>query len=233
MSVKKTREEFIDQANKVHNFKYNYNKVIYSGNRVKIKIICNNGHEFEQTPNGHLLQKQGCPFCAGLSKLTTNSFIEKAKKIHKNKYDYSLTNYINATSKVKIICPEHGEFLQVARNHTNSKQGCPTCGKAINGWTKSNFINICTKNNNGLGILYVIKCFNQNEEFYKIGITSKSIKERYNTAHRMPYQYEIIQEITDIANNVYCLEKILCKIYCNYKYNPIIFFDGFTECFKI
>ena len=65
-------------------------------------------------------------------KLTKEEFIERARKVHGDKYDYSKVNYINAKTKVCIICPEHGEFWQKANNHISSKQGCPECGKIKN-----------------------------------------------------------------------------------------------------
>ncbi len=147
MSKKKTKEEFEKQANQIHNHRYNYSKVNYISNRVKVKIICENNHEFEQTPNAHLLLKQGCPYCSKRVKHTNESFIEKAKNVHGDKYDYTLLKYINAKTKVKIICSIHGVFEQIARNHINSKQGCTECGKEVNGWSKQNFKNLCIKNN--------------------------------------------------------------------------------------
>ena len=59
-------------------------------------------------------------------RLTTKEFIEESKKIHKNKYDYSLTVYVNNKTKVKIICPEHGVFEQRVDLHKNGS-GCPKC----------------------------------------------------------------------------------------------------------
>lgn len=60
-------------------------------------------------------------------KLTTEQFIEKAKTIHGNKYDYTLTSFINSKTKVKIICPIHGEFEQYHDKHL-SRKGCAKCG---------------------------------------------------------------------------------------------------------
>lgn len=57
---------------------------------------------------------------------TTENFIEKAKQIHGNKYDYSLVEYKNNKTKVKIICPIHGVFEQTPNCHL-SLQGCPKC----------------------------------------------------------------------------------------------------------
>jgi len=63
-------------------------------------------------------------------KLTTKSFIKKANKIHGDKYDYSLVNYITNKLKVIIICPEHGEFEQPPHGHLKG-YGCYECGKKI------------------------------------------------------------------------------------------------------
>ena len=58
----------------------------------------------------------------------TDEFIEKSKQIHGDKFDYSKVSYKNNNTKVKIICPKHGEFEQIPRSHT-SGIGCPMCGK--------------------------------------------------------------------------------------------------------
>lgn len=60
-------------------------------------------------------------------KVTTNSFIERARMIHNNKYDYSKVEYINCFTPVCIICPIHGEFWQKPSYHL-SNNGCPKCG---------------------------------------------------------------------------------------------------------
>ena len=66
--------------------------------------------------------------------MTTKKFIEKAKKIHGDIYDYSLVNYVNCNTKVKIICPKHGIFMQTPLHHL-SGEGCPNC-KASSGERK-------------------------------------------------------------------------------------------------
>lgn len=63
-------------------------------------------------------------------KLTTEEFIERANKVHNRKYDYSKAVYVNDSTNVYIICPEHGCFLQKPANHIWLKHGCPIC--AIN-----------------------------------------------------------------------------------------------------
>lgn len=61
-------------------------------------------------------------------KMTKGEFVSVATNIHKNKYDYSLVEYINSVTKVKIICPSHGVFYQTPVAHIHQKQGCPNCG---------------------------------------------------------------------------------------------------------
>ena len=121
-----TTEEFIKKAMEIHGDKYDYSKVIYKNNKEKICIICPEHGEFWQTPYKHIGAKQGCPLCSKYHKLTKEEFIERAKKIHGNRFDYSKVNYINDSTKICIICPEHGEFWQTPHNHLNGK-GCNKC----------------------------------------------------------------------------------------------------------
>ena len=124
-SRKVTTEEFIKKARKVHGDKYDYSKVDYVNNNTKVTIICPTHGEFEQKPSGHLTGR-GCPYCSGKKKLTTEEFIEKARKVHGDKYDYSKVNYVDSNTKVTIICPTHGEFEQIPYLHY-SGGGCPSC----------------------------------------------------------------------------------------------------------
>lgn len=129
-SSRKTTEQFIADAIKVHGNKYDYSKVEYKGNKIKVCIICPEHGEFWQTPNKHLLGR-GCPRCAdisnGLSKrLTTEQFINRSVKRHNNKYDYSKVEYKTYDDPVCIICPEHGEFWQIPDVHIHG-HGCPRC----------------------------------------------------------------------------------------------------------
>lgn len=61
--------------------------------------------------------------------MTTNGFIEKVKVVHNNLYDYSLVNYVDSKTKVKIICKKHGVFEQLSGNHLFGR-GCPGCNKS-------------------------------------------------------------------------------------------------------
>ncbi len=118
-------EKFIIKAKGIHSNKYDYSLVNYVKNNIKIKIICPEHGVFEQLPYAHL-NGSGCPYCAGKN-FSTEEMIEKFKKVHQDKYDYSKFTYVNNYTKGIIICPEHGEFLQTPNNHKNGN-GCPQCG---------------------------------------------------------------------------------------------------------
>ena len=129
MSRKLTKEEFIKRAIEKHGDKYDYSKVDYNSNKEKVCIICKeDGHgEFYQSPSDHF-KGRGCPKCSGKIKLTKSEFVERAKKVHGEKYDYSKVSYKNNSTKVCIICKEseHGEFYQRPVDHIKGN-GCPKC----------------------------------------------------------------------------------------------------------
>ena len=118
-------EDFIKKARKIHGNKYDYSKVQYINSSTKVCIICSEHGEFWQIPSSHL-QGVGCPKCSCNQKSGTDEFIAKSKKVHGNKYDYSKVEYVNNSTKVCIVCPEHGEFWQRPNNHLRG-DGCPEC----------------------------------------------------------------------------------------------------------
>lgn len=122
-----TREEFIEKAREVHDNKYDYSKVNYEGMEKNVTIVCPKHGEFLQTPTNHL-QGKGCSKCSGKYKPTTDEFIERARKVHDNKYNYSKIDYKGMKTKVIITCPIHGDFSQTPDNHLKTK-GCPKCNK--------------------------------------------------------------------------------------------------------
>lgn len=126
MGRRRTFEEFYELANKIHNNKYEYDEKSFNEKGEKIKIFCKKHGWFVQTKSNHLKGK-GCSKCYGNCKLTNETFIERAKLIHGDKYDYSKVNYIDYETSVCIICPIHGEFLQTPENHLHNKQECPQC----------------------------------------------------------------------------------------------------------
>ena len=125
MNKKKSNDEFIREVQLIHHNRYDYSKLEYVNNKTKVCIICPDHGEFWQIPSDHLNGK-GCPQCAGNVRYNKDTFVDKAKIIHNDRYDYSKVEYVNAHTKVCIICPEHGEFWQTPNNHLNGN-GCPLC----------------------------------------------------------------------------------------------------------
>jgi len=129
-TVKATKEQFIEKANKSHNNRYDYSEVIYVESFTKVKINCKIHGAFYQIPTNHITRKRGCPKCKGGVVLTQEEFLEKAKQIHKNRYNYDKVIYKNSISKVEIICSLHGSFKQTPNHHLGGGN-CSKCSHII------------------------------------------------------------------------------------------------------
>lgn len=128
--IKYSLNEFIEKANKIHNYFYSYSKVEYINSDTEIIITCPVHGDFYQKPSTHL-KGSGCQKCAIeksklKNSLNNHEFIEKSKSVHGDKYDYSKVVYINTDTIVDIICPDHGVFSQKPRVHI-AGFGCPKC----------------------------------------------------------------------------------------------------------
>ena len=71
MPKRKTAEDFISTSISIHNFTYDYSKVIYKNNKTKVEIICRQHGVFFQTPNDHI-GGHGCRKCSEESTLNYN-----------------------------------------------------------------------------------------------------------------------------------------------------------------
>lgn len=241
--MEKHIKEFIEKANNIYNNKYDYSKCYFSNQKETITIICPMHGEFSiKRANNHIAPSklQECPKCtkyaSDITKKDNEYFIEKAKSIHKDKYDYSLVDYKGTHDKVKIICSEHGVFEQTPSNHY--KYGCKSCGRIIaankskgktSHFTSEGFTTIAKGRD---CYFYILECWNDEEQFYKFGITSLSVKERYNKKSAMPYNYKIIQEEKGTPDEVWKKEQEYKKK-LDIIYKPKIKFNGSeTECFN-
>lgn len=135
MPKKVTLERVVEDFCKVHNNFYDYSLAKYENYKSKIEIICPKHGVFKQRLYNHL-HGQGCPFCGSEKankkrKLGLKIFIKKSKYVHNNLYDYSLVEYKNARTKVKIICPKHGVYEKTPDNHIRLTSGCPNCRYSI------------------------------------------------------------------------------------------------------
>ena len=117
---------FINKASTIHDNTYDYSKVNYINANTPVIIVCKEHGDFNQIPDFHINRKCGCPKCCISYKKNTLEFIEKANKIHNNKYNYSKVHYVNNKNQIIIICKKHGEFIQQPYVHL-LKHGCPSC----------------------------------------------------------------------------------------------------------
>ena len=130
------KAKFIEKAKNRHGDKYDYSKVEYINSTAKVCIICKEHGEFWQTPQGHV-RGQGCPKCANIKRGDTfrsdgDTFVKRATVLHDGKYIYDKDSYINAMTKVPILCLKHGTFWMTPMNHLLG-QGCPKCnGRGLN-----------------------------------------------------------------------------------------------------
>lgn len=289
MVKRKTTEEFIQQAIALHGYKYNYSLVEYKHCESKVTIICPVHGSFSQSPRSHLQGKgQGCIKCGGREKKTTKSFVQQAIAIYGDTYDYSLVEYVNDKTKIKIACRTHGIFEQLPNNHLRVG-GCAKCGADRRGFkcrtTKSSFVEqarfihgntygyslveyvnartavsiICPKHNlfsqtpethlKGSGcpncaeygfnpsksaIIYLLKFQTDIASFWKIGITNRTVQERFriDDTSRIVAGYQWECEGSKARE----IEQEILRKYRRYQLNclfPLLSYGGDTECFNL
>ena len=127
----------IERAKLIHKDKYDYSQAEVITMTTPIEIYCNVHKKiFLQSPKVHL-RGSGCPDCGKITRgknrrMNTEQFIEKAREIHGDLYDYSDTIYVLSCSQVTIICRKHGPFSQKPNGHLNNKSGCRKCANEYN-----------------------------------------------------------------------------------------------------
>lgn len=171
MPITYNNQIFKDISNKIHNFKYDYSSVNYINNYTNVKITCPIHGDFLQRPQIHMIGS-GCKECSkeirsSIFSMGKETFIQLSNKIHNNKYDYTLVEYINQRKKVKIICPIHGIFEQSPRSHYNNMSGCPYC----DGSYKSNTIEFIEKSKKIHGDTYLYNNVDYKTAIQKVSIT--------------------------------------------------------------
>ena len=128
---------------KTHGDKYDYSLVDKASPGDTVTIICDVHGEFTKSCQSHSTGS-GCRKCSiSVAQATKgkDTFIAKCVKSHGDRYDYSLVKYINAYTKVRIICKDHGEFEQLPFNHVR-KRGCRKCSNIL---SKPEVVAACAK----------------------------------------------------------------------------------------
>ena len=119
-------EIFIKNAKIIHGDTYDYSKTSYIDSKKDIIIICKIHKEYTQRPNNHLYGA-GCSKCSGVYRQSKEEFIQKAKELYGDLYDYSNSEYTNIDTNLIILCKIHGNFIKTPYHHINRKQGCTKC----------------------------------------------------------------------------------------------------------
>lgn len=129
-----TTVDFIAHARSIHGDLYDYSLTNYVNCRTKVIIVCAVHGAFRQKADTHICGR-GCPKCGGRMRISHAEFLQRAKALHGDFYDYSQFHYVNCRSKGLIGCPIHGYFEQIAASHIIKGNGCKEC--ATDGLVKS------------------------------------------------------------------------------------------------
>lgn len=231
MSRKLTKEEFVRRAIEVHGNKYSYDNVVYEKMLSKVEITCTQHGNFYQTPADHLWS-HGCPKCkADKASCNLDEIKQLFTEVHGSKYQYDFTTYTRNSLKMRMLCPDHGEFWQKPELHKNGS-GCKIC-TASGGPGK-----YCEKIflrkpelKDKAGTLYHIKLHDDNGTiYYKIGITMSLQTRFYNYIKNN--NGEILWTHNDTLYNCFLREQLLITQNTEFKYIPQnLKVGGKHECF--
>lgn len=240
LSDTEKRNLILQQLINVHGDKYDYSKLEYAKGNGKVTVICKVHGEFV-TALKHHKSGSGCPKCAKLNsgasqRKSKETYLKQLINLYGDTYDLSKVEYKNKYSPVTLVCKTHGEFSQQAVNLLKGK-GCGKCQRKIladegvinSGFGRSRWIKMCNRKQIE-PTFYLLKIFNEEEVFYKVGITSETIQERFR---RLPYSYEVIYKISGNALLVYETELLMKRLIKKVAYTPKLEFGGATECFSI
>lgn len=230
----KTQEQYILDAKAKHNNKYSYHNLVYINDKSYVTVTCPIHGDYEQGARSHL-NGRGCHKCYLENKAyDTKTFIDKARTIHLDYYDYSKVVYTLSREKVTITCPEHGDFPQTPNDHLSGK-GCLKCGlKRLNGAYNDTFFEKFPELKTKESILYLVKVTNTktSETFWKVGITAlASVQKRY--AAERNHKFEVVVQKTLPLFEAYRSEQQLISENKQHQYTPADLKSGHTECFSI
>lgn len=179
------------------------------------------------------------------SSLNKNEFARnRIIEVHGDIFDLSKLDYTRSRDNIIIGCNIHG-FIPVKFNNLTQSRGCPKCGvdllkeqvKSNGGWEYSRWEEEALKSEYFESFkVYVIKCWNEEEEFYKIGKTFTSVNKRMkgiNENSVMPYKWAVVKLYTLESARDTCKLEVDCKnVLKDYSYTPKIHFSGYRECYS-
>lgn len=205
--------------------------------KTKIKVRCLTHNTVEVRNYENLMKSKGCKICAEESKsskrfYSNETFIMLSKQKYGDKFDYSKTHYVRSSQPVIITCRKHGDLVVRPNSHLSKETGCSKCLHRGNSWSRSGFVKFVDKKYGGKCKLYLIECSNNHEKFIKVGITCRSVKQRFSTKTQMPYDFSEVFITTESPEMVYDIEKNVINKFKMFKHQPQFEFGGKTECFN-
>ena len=213
----------------------------YINNRIPITLTCKDGFSYSML-SANLLKKAIPETISVIEEDKTPYFIHHAKQIHGNFDDFSKVVYKSNKTKIEIICHRHGSYFISPSSYLMGCR-CAKCKSEIlskynrenpSGWDDSNWIESGIKSKLFSSFsIYIVRLYNDNEEFFKIGKTYRPIENRMKEIF---YDYEILKLLesgkTKEAGVCTCkLERTLQNHHKQFKYKPKIKFGGQYECF--
>lgn len=137
-----TTEQYVQKSISKFGDKFCYLKTKYVRKEIDVVITCPVHGDFVTNPPQHLIFKHGCAKCDYEipRQIKYRKLLEKAKKVHGDKYDYSKVIVGNASDKMEIGCPAHGYFWQSLYDHAEKGNGCASCSRASDRLSLSDFI---------------------------------------------------------------------------------------------
>jgi len=179
----------------------------------KVVVTCKQHGDFLTLPLNFLYKGKGCRKCDNVrktrTKATKEEFVQKAKQIHKDKYDYNNVNYVDSNTLVSITCLNCKKDFMLSPNKHIQSRGCPTCGRNHHGFEIDK-----------PGMLYYVRVKTPTKCLYKIGITNRTIKERFyeNRRNKSLVITEIYCKHYKHGIDAYNAEQLLLKKFDQYKY---------------
>ena len=243
MSKRKTHEEFLEELY-LNNEGYRAGdfsvKETYKSINEKILLGTSCGDVMVRC--GHLLNNLKFTIESAVDK---NEFARnRIKNVHGDIFDLSKVNYTRSRDNIIIGCKKHG-FVEVQFNNLIQNRGCPKCGrdllkeqvKSNGGWSYSEWEKQGSSSINFESFkVYIIRCWKNNEEFYKIGKTFTTVNERMKGVEpnsAMPYFWEVVKTYPLESARAICeFERELIKTHSSFSYIPKNKFPGYRECFS-
>lgn len=240
----------VDKNEYIHNMLLKYNKHYsngffklssdFKGWRKELKVTSLYGEHLLSFTSLYMGSKPGIDSAIDKTKYWLNYAKDKSKKY--DLYDYTKTSVTATDDNIIITCKIHGDFNIRASNFTHKQQGCQKCFdesraevyKDNGGWHTKDWLIAGEKSKYfDFYKMYIIRCWDDEEEFYKVGRTFLTVARRFKDKKQMPYNYEIVQlRESEEGHKIYCLEKQFKKLNKINRYKPKKYFKGgYTECF--